>query len=436
MIRNKKGFTLVELLAVIVILAIILVIAVPQIMTTIEESRKAAFISNAKLIAKSAENRDLENTTLGLNETISCADVVKLSLKDYASCKVTFNANGDAEVTIVGLGKFEGMSILKGTKKEAEIQELGTIEYGIGVDYINALYNNETYKEAYGLEKDDTSDENIRYTGLQVNNYVKFNDELWRIVGIFNVSDGTTTEDRIKLVRDNSIGSFSWDSSANGVNNGAGVNEWSEADLNALLNNTYYNKTTSTTCYNGWNNKYANCDFTSTGLGSAAKSMITSTVWNTGGVTWGQGGVAKNSYTAERGTVTGKECTSDTMSNGAYYCTDEVTRTTSDTEIIGLIYPSDYLYASKDTNCRTKGTNESYYCKNDNWLHTGYHYWLLSPLATSTSSTYSWFANRNAHLSNGVVINAYGVRPSVYLKSNVQITGGVGSKLNPYTLSV
>jgi len=37
-----KGFTLVELLAVIVILAIILVIAVPQIMDTIESSRIAA----------------------------------------------------------------------------------------------------------------------------------------------------------------------------------------------------------------------------------------------------------------------------------------------------------------------------------------------------------------------------------------------------------
>ena len=35
----KKGFTLVELLAVIVILAVILIIAIPQIMNTIQESR-------------------------------------------------------------------------------------------------------------------------------------------------------------------------------------------------------------------------------------------------------------------------------------------------------------------------------------------------------------------------------------------------------------
>ena len=50
--RNKmKGFTLVELLAVIVILAIILVIAVPKIMNTIKDTTKASFESSAKMVA-------------------------------------------------------------------------------------------------------------------------------------------------------------------------------------------------------------------------------------------------------------------------------------------------------------------------------------------------------------------------------------------------
>ena len=38
--KKKNGFTLVELLAVIVILAIILVIAVPKILNVIEETKK------------------------------------------------------------------------------------------------------------------------------------------------------------------------------------------------------------------------------------------------------------------------------------------------------------------------------------------------------------------------------------------------------------
>ena len=39
--KRKKGFTLVELLATIVILSIILVIAVPKIVTVIEDAKKA-----------------------------------------------------------------------------------------------------------------------------------------------------------------------------------------------------------------------------------------------------------------------------------------------------------------------------------------------------------------------------------------------------------
>ena len=45
--KNKgRGFTLVELLAVIVILAIILVIAVPKITDTIKNSKKASYLQS------------------------------------------------------------------------------------------------------------------------------------------------------------------------------------------------------------------------------------------------------------------------------------------------------------------------------------------------------------------------------------------------------
>ena len=36
------------------------------------------------------------------------------------------------------------------------------------------------------LKFDDTSDKNLRYIGANPNNYVKFNNELWRIIGVFN----------------------------------------------------------------------------------------------------------------------------------------------------------------------------------------------------------------------------------------------------------
>jgi type IV pilus assembly protein PilA len=52
---NKKGFTLVELLAVIVILAVILVIAIPNVLSIIDKSRKDSMVNTAKMMVKAAQ---------------------------------------------------------------------------------------------------------------------------------------------------------------------------------------------------------------------------------------------------------------------------------------------------------------------------------------------------------------------------------------------
>ena len=111
---KKRGFTLVELLAVIVILAVILVIAIPQINNVIKETRKNSLGSTAKLIAAKAEEKEVENDALGNNETIKCEDLVKLD-NNYGTCTVTKNASGKWTVTIVGAGKFAGITCT-GTK--------------------------------------------------------------------------------------------------------------------------------------------------------------------------------------------------------------------------------------------------------------------------------------------------------------------------------
>ena len=51
-----------------------------------------------------------------------------------------------------------------------------------------------------------------RYIGANPNNYVKFNDELWRIIGVFDTDDGTgKVEKRMKIIRNESIGDYAWD---------------------------------------------------------------------------------------------------------------------------------------------------------------------------------------------------------------------------------
>ena len=51
----RKGFTLVELLAVIAIVAVLGIITVPMIMTTVEDSKKAAFTTGAQSVLEVAK---------------------------------------------------------------------------------------------------------------------------------------------------------------------------------------------------------------------------------------------------------------------------------------------------------------------------------------------------------------------------------------------
>ena len=117
--KKKKGFTLVELLAVIVILAVILIIAMPKISDVIKNSKESSLETTAKLIASQAEKKYTENQVLDNSSTIKCSDVAKISSSDYESCNITFDSKGNAKVTIVGRGKFEGLAIYDGTKNSA-----------------------------------------------------------------------------------------------------------------------------------------------------------------------------------------------------------------------------------------------------------------------------------------------------------------------------
>ncbi len=52
--KNEKGFTLIEILAVIIIISILLLIAVPSVSRYIEESRQKSYVTTVKNTLKSA----------------------------------------------------------------------------------------------------------------------------------------------------------------------------------------------------------------------------------------------------------------------------------------------------------------------------------------------------------------------------------------------
>ena len=274
-----------------------------------------------------------------------------------------------------------------------------------------------------------------RYIGASPNNYVTFNGESWRIIGAFTVenSDGTKSQ-KLKIIRNESIGSYSWDSSDSTINSGYGINEWSQADLMTELNSGPYWNRTSGTCYYGSNNSTTTCDFTTTGLNATAKTQISSSKYYLGGKNGYD--TASNFYGYERGTTVGTPGTGDT-----------VTRTTNWQGNIGLMYPSDYGYATSGGATTNQATclatsmyswSSSYSdCKNNDWLfNSSYNQWTLSPSAGN--ATYVFYVDTSGHpynfTNNNPAYNSYSVRLVAYLRSDIRITSGDGSSSNPYII--
>jgi len=326
-----------------------------------------------------------------------------------------------------------------------------------GATYIRNLYINPTTREENGLIKDNTKDANIRYAGSNddVKNYVEFGNEgeLWRIIGVFNVSNGTTTANRIKLVRDESIGNMSWDSSADGtiegetaVNAGFGVNQWGEstyedgstyegADLMRLLNEYYLGKTGTTCTYcNGVNQSVCSNDCSSsvTPLSTTSKNMIDNTVWNLGAKEYVDILPLSDMYTGEKSIQVGNSL----CEKGTEFCDDTVIRTTKWLGKIGLIYPSDYGYASTNENCAKDVYGSDSYCEGNNWLYNNSSYWTISPYAATNYARVIWFIYNNNSILGTRANTPYGVRPSVYLSPDVKIVDGTGTDTDPYQLSL
>lgn len=81
---KKNGFTLIELLAVIAILAILAIIVVPNVLSSLKNSKQKIFVTSYQTLYKSVEGyiikEQLSNPLTPVNKTFSdiCNDGVKL----------------------------------------------------------------------------------------------------------------------------------------------------------------------------------------------------------------------------------------------------------------------------------------------------------------------------------------------------------------------
>ena len=342
--------------------------------------------------------------------------------------KLDVNVMG--EVNVNKLGEYDIIYIAEYKGVEKKIRRKVIVAENL-VTYITNLYK--TNSILNNLKKDNTPDQNIRYYGSDPNNYVRFNNELWRIIGVFG--------NNVKLIRSESLGNLSWDSSDSSINRANGINQWGEstdvdgneyagADLQVYLNKRFYGGT-NVTCYSSYNNQTTTCP-TNT-IDETSKSLIDNHTWNTGAIEWGKRKDTLAFYKDERGNQTGKICT------GGDGCNDTVERTTTWPGYIGLPYATDYAYASSESDCETnmfkQDSSNAYICKNNNWMFKPKTwYWTLSPFADSDLSSYVWNVYSVGNVGYSGAAGGGAIFPAIYLKTDILIKSGTGRSNDPYIL--
>ena len=258
------------------------------------------------------------------------------------------------------------------------------------------------------------NEKGYRYEGKNPNNYIWFNNEYWRMIGVFDsVSHGVSGQNLVKIIRADVLDGLAWDKS--------NTNDWTAASLKSLLNGAYYNATDGTSsgyCYGYSTIATGNCDYTKKGIQSGYRGMIANVTWYLGGYSTSDG-TTESFYEYERGT---------TVYSG---------RPTRTTVYIGLMYPSDYGYSVLSSSC-ARTTNLSSYstatCAGQSWLYGKGHEWTLTP--NSSNSTNVFWGNYSGKLSYGGATTGTNFRPVLYLDASVYKIDGDGSLENPYIIGM
>ena len=417
-------------------------------------------ILNEKYIKVGLLKNNSEEIIVNLKEVNRLIDKVTLDVEDTVNYKLRLwldfgDLEDEAKEALVGQKIFLALKI-------NGIQNMENIT--IATDKLIALTNNKDNSGLYTIThaKDTTlqigNDKDIieyRYRGASPKNYVTFNGETWRILGVFPTDDGTgKIENRIKLIKDQSIGEYKWDDGTIAYNYTKNDNlmllqDKNKSKVEYLEKNDKYDVmlTAPDTCdgTNNWArpatlNTELNITYLNS-LDSTSKSMIGQTKYYLGGyngLVSGQGYTQTpiQMYSYER-KISGMEYYNDTNPNNWV-------------GKLALMYVSDYGYATE--NCENKmlystksSSDDLRACNDINWLNniislnTNY-----SDSWTITTSLGSWRRVSSFYVNNQGVSDMYvcgmdsekQIFPTMYLKSNVLITGGDGTSSNPYTLGL
>ena len=176
--KNNKGFTLVELLAVIAILAILVIIAIPNVLKMFNDSKKNAFMVQARKTANVAQ----EHTVLSSDKTFDCNSL--LTGQKFKDCTATVDKNNQVSVDVLGSGAYENFLMVDVTPNAnsgtfVDLSKLNTINIGEEKEFKESLIKNNKINEP--TFKQMTADEYVslgsKFNTLTDEDKQKYKDE-------------------------------------------------------------------------------------------------------------------------------------------------------------------------------------------------------------------------------------------------------------------
>ena len=465
---KKNGFTLVELLAVIIVIGLLAIIIIPKIKDTLTDSKKSANEISANSLVRTATNYYLEkradksfqNCTYDFTNNNNSCNGFEFTGEKPESGKLQIKKDGTVALAV----QFEDYCYIKAFDNES----IEIIDYDSNTCGKNAyVFTNYELPEVVtygdGLYASNIEPGRYVYRGKNVNNYIKLKennaDVIYRIISY--EKDGS-----IKVIRDTSIGNMAWDERTsetegprrndnntycNYTGTYYGCNVWSN------MNDTTYNGTPLSTLFsNNFHYKYFSSstsellDHSTNGTvkdNSSLNTYLNGEWLNNSGLNdyinpntnFSVGGLYY--YSTYTGGDKGLEKELEEINSykwqgkvGLMYITDMVETSLSnscDSVYDNFYYNPNYYY--KDTGSETASqhiTNGNWPCTKDNWLFKGITEWSLSANSYNRSSV--WYVYSTGYFSNNTCY-AIGARPAFYLKSSIQLRGS-GTISDPYEI--
>lgn len=458
--RNKKAFTLVELLAVIVILGLLMVIIVPKVTQTLKDAEKNTNMTSAENLVKAATLKATNNEMTGNSENIKInyttgenQNYIDYTGEKPTSGQVQIKSNGEVAMAV----RFGDYCYLKPYNSN----DITTIEYNEQTCGANSdVFINYTIPELAvsgdGLYEALGEPGRYIYRGTNPNNYIYLKENgsnvLYRIISY--ESDGT-----IKVVRDDRItkdgnNTIKWDEGTARQNTNTGYYCTSANGCNVWGNqeNTYYHDTTLTNLNHDFYYKYypsntsislENYSNTGTVSQDSTLNIYLNNTWintlnfkdkiiehsfNVGGVyittSYNEKSLEKIKDEEQVYTWNGKIA----LMTISEYQEASLSNTCS---FWSNYYRNPNNYHNDENNQRVNHYDSGQWpCALNNWTYKSeYAQWSLSP--HSYNSYNVWDVNSGGSMGYVDADNALGVRPVFYLKSSVKL-GGFGTSAEPY----